>query len=114
MPYKAGTEFYRSYVIIIIPETMDQLHLLTPGLGHDLPLNLNLVTLEPWWSSEEASTAQKKFFLLRLEHLFQVGEHPDWSADTDIDIGLLLSTLGNVSTKNYRCLFSTQDFKIIH
>ena len=41
-------------------------------LEEDLPVNLNLLTLQPWYW-EEGSVPE--FYMVRIEHIFQAGEH---------------------------------------
>ena len=50
----------------------DELRSLGLNLEEDLPVNLNLLTLQPWYW-EEGSVSE--FYMVRIEHIFQAGEH---------------------------------------
>jgi hypothetical protein len=56
-------------------------------LGEDLPVNINLLTLERW----DEST-----ILLRLSHQFAVGEDPQLSAAVDVSLARLLQHFGSL------------------
>jgi alpha-mannosidase len=68
-------------------ETREKELLLTPlpsSLDMDLPINVQLITLESWDSNT---------YLLRLGHAFGVGEDAQFSVDATVDIKALLAPL---------------------
>ena len=64
-------------------------------LNTELPSNVNLLTLQPWYTNGEVAGANR-FFLIRLEHLFQTVEHSTLGTEVTIDVGGLLTSLGTV------------------
>jgi len=51
---------------------------------YQLPPNVNLLTFEPWLNS--SSDYPNKQYLVRLEHLFEVGEHPTLSDPVTVSL----------------------------
>jgi lysosomal alpha-mannosidase len=47
------------------------------GLNQGLPENVHILTLEPW----KAQT-----FLLRLEHIYEKNEHPEFSKPATVNL----------------------------
>ena len=95
--------------LLIMTGLMDTVKMLHPGLSHDLPQNINLLTLEPWHLAGGVSTTGSRFYLVRLEHIFQVGENQAWAQETEVDIGATLSTLGNYQSRatiHFRAILS--------
>ncbi|XP_017796881.1 PREDICTED: lysosomal alpha-mannosidase-like [Habropoda laboriosa] len=60
------------------------------GLAKSLPPNVHILTLEPW---------KDNTVLLRLEHIFEVGETVSYSKPTEVNIQDLFSTFTIVSAK---------------
>lgn len=53
-------------------------HIKKTGLrAGGLPANIHILTLEPWRDGTH---------LLRLEHVFDIGEHLDWSEPVELDL----------------------------
>ena len=52
------------------------------ALAQALPANVHLLTLERWQPGQ---------VLLRLQHLFAVGEHPTWSQPATVDLSKLFN-----------------------
>ena len=63
------------------------------NLTLSLPDNVNLLTLEPWFA--DLSTTNK-FYLIRLEHIFQLGEHSTLSQSATVDMAILCEALGTL------------------
>lgn len=57
----------------------------TSGLTKALPRNVHILTLEPW---------KDDTILLRLEHLFEVGEAQQMSQPVEVDIQVSFIHLG--------------------
>ncbi|XP_015589369.1 lysosomal alpha-mannosidase isoform X1 [Cephus cinctus] len=60
------------------------------GISKAIPANIHILTLEPWKSNS---------ILLRLEHIFEIGEDPRYSQPTEINIQDLFSTFRIVSVR---------------
>ena len=60
---------------------------------YELPPNVNLLTLEPWldWSTGGFPSKQ---FLVRLEHLFEEGEHSSYSQPVTISLSDFFGSAG--------------------
>ena len=69
-------------------------------LAGPLPPNLHLLTLELLYPAHDPFG---DYILLRLEHIYQAGEHPDHSAPTELD----LTTLFTGPILQYKRFFST-------
>ncbi|XP_025835230.1 lysosomal alpha-mannosidase-like [Agrilus planipennis] len=60
------------------------------GLTRSLPANVQILTLEPWTETS---------FLLRLEHVYEINEHPDWSTTATVDFNDLFTTFEIISIR---------------
>ena len=59
---------------------------------YELPSNVNLLTFEPWLNA--SSEYPNKQYLVRIEHLFEVGEHGMMSKPVSISLTKFFGPLG--------------------
>jgi hypothetical protein len=81
--------------IIIFSTRNDMIsNILVPNSNQDfeLPPNINLLSFEPWLNA--SSTDGPIQYLVRLEHLFEEGEHPMWSQPATISLSSLFGPSG--------------------
>ena len=77
---KATEMFYQP--LIVFQKTVNQKNVdVFPNLNIQLPENVHILTLRKILQPDEP---ESKFVLLRLEHLYQVGEHPDLSTPATV------------------------------
>jgi lysosomal alpha-mannosidase len=87
--------FYEPLVVFSSPETSSPPPLLPAAggggvvaLAAPLPPSLHLLTLERTYPSHDPFG---DYVLLRLEHIYQAGEHPVHSAPAEVDLALLFT-----------------------
>ncbi|XP_011673874.2 epididymis-specific alpha-mannosidase [Strongylocentrotus purpuratus] len=84
------------------------------AIANVLPKNIHLLTFKtPGWNyNVSAKTSQStggsplnlSRILLRLQHLYEVGEHPILSRNVTVDLQMILSPLGMIKTVDERSL----------
>lgn len=68
----------------------------TSGLNKALPSNVHILTLEPW---------KDDTILLRLEHLFEVGEAQRMSQPVEVNIQVNFSKNNSSKNKSLICIY---------
>jgi lysosomal alpha-mannosidase len=63
-----------------------------PQASYQLPTNINLLTFEPWLNA--SSDYPNKQYLVRLEHLFEEGEHANLSQPVTVSLAKLFGPTG--------------------
>lgn len=70
-----------------------------------LPRNIQILTLEPW---------KEGYVLLRLEHLFEVGESPKYSFRTEVNLKVIHDSLSTIfyNPFNLNCSYDYIHFRM--
>lgn len=69
-------------------------------LGYDLPINVHLVSLQPWTPARAGAgplPSRGRSVLVRVAHQFGAGEDAELSQTATVDLAALLAPLGNVA-----------------
>jgi len=72
--------------------SMKQIIRPTKQAAFELPINVNLLTFEPWMNTSAPGAANQ--YLIRLEHLFEEGEHSQLSEPVTISLQELFGPTG--------------------
>ena len=64
--------------------SVKQLFMPTKQSAFELPMNVNLLTFEPWTNTSASDAANQ--YLIRLEHIFEEGEHSQLSEPVTISL----------------------------
>ena len=81
-------------ILVFTREIQNQLEKLVsiPSQVFELPPNVNLLTLEPWFNASAPDGPVQ--YLVRLEHLFEEGEHPTWSQPATVSLSQMFAPTG--------------------
>ena len=81
-------------ILVFTREIQNQLQKLVPISSQvfELPPNVNLLTFEPWFNASAPDGPVQ--YLVRLEHLFEEGEHPTWSQPATVSLSQMFAPTG--------------------
>ena len=81
-------------ILVFTREIQNQLEKLVsiPSQVFELPPNVNLLTFEPWFNASAPDGPVQ--YLVRLEHLFEEGEHPTWSQPATVSLSQMFAPTG--------------------